>query len=553
MYLLIIFFISLLLTIFFTPFFIEYFTKRKIIDLPDDRRVNTIAVPRMGGFIIYLNTILCIISFYGNLNEIRFFILGSALLLIIGVIDDVKHLNHEKKFAAQFISSMLLMVFLSPSFSSVSFFGFTLPSPFDKIILLIFIIGVINAINLYDGLDGLVTGFSLLVTFVAFLIGWQAGDKLLLILSASLLGSLLGFLKYNAFPARIFLGDSGSLTLGFFLITAALISSTNTATKNIDLTFSIILLGVPVIDTVKVIIVRTVNGKNIFLPDKSHIHHIILGSQIKHKLTVFILQSFALIFAIAALYYQRYSESAGIILFAVLAGLLLTISKLLILYKKFGKYIPFNQFYLKFPQYMITFFGRFLLPAFSLCSLIILVGLMPLNSTVNNFMIFLSLIFVITLLAFSVVNMQKERKISDILVFFNFIIFLIYSNYSVNISNIFTQIGLDIINPRALLIYVTLPVIVFFMFFRDRLMSKKITLLTGTDLIIAVFIVLFSISATLLPISPEISILNSVLFHSFLLYIFYKIVTIVKIQYQPALYYLSFIIPLAALIRLLFH
>jgi UDP-GlcNAc:undecaprenyl-phosphate GlcNAc-1-phosphate transferase len=553
MYLLIIFFISLLLTVFFTPFFIEYFTKRKIIDLPCERRINTSAIPRMGGIIIYLNTILCIISFYGNLNEIRFFILGSALLLIVGIIDDIKQLNHEKKFAAQFITAMLLMVFLSPTYSTITLFGLTLPSGIDKIVLLIFIIGVINAINLYDGLDGLVTGFSLLVTFVAFLIGWQAGDKLLLILSASLIGSLIGFLKYNAYPARIFLGDSGSLTLGFFLITAALISSTNTVTKNIDLTFSIILLGVPVIDTLKVIAVRMLHRKNIFLPDKSHIHHIILGSEIKHKLTVFILQSFALTFTVAALYYQRYSETAGIMLFILLAGLLLSIKRLLLLYKKFGKYIPFKHLYLKFPQYVITFFGKFLLPVFSVFSLLILVGLMPLNSSVNNFLIFLSLIFVITLLGFGVVNLQKEKKVSDILVFFNFIIFLIYSHYSINISNIFSQIGIHLFNPRALLIYVTLPVIVFFLFFRDRMMAKKITLFSGIDLIIAVFIVLFSISSTLLPTSPDISTLNMVLFHSFLLYIFYKIITIVKIQYQPALYYLSFIIPLAALIRLLLH
>jgi len=178
---------------------------------------------------------------------------------------------------------------------------------------------------------------------------------------------------------------------------------------------------------------------------------------------------------------------------------------------------------------------------------------MPINSSVNNFLIFLSLIFVITLLGFGVVNLQKEKKVSDILVFFNFIIFLIYSNYSVNISNIFSQLGIHVFNPRVLLAYVTLPVIVFFLFFRDRLMAKKIILFTGIDLIIAVFIVLFSISSTLLPTSPEISTLNMVLFHSFLLYIFYKIITIVKIQYQPTLYYLSFIIPLAALIRLLLH
>ena len=344
--LLIIFYISLLLTLFFTPFFIEYLTKHEIIDLPGGRRINTYAVPRMGGLVIYLTSILSIVAFYGNLDEVKYFILGSVLLLLVGVFDDVREVNYKKKFVVQFATALLLVAFLSSRYSTLSFFGLNIPYPLDKIILIIFIVGVINALNLYDGLDGLVTGFSLLVTIITFIIGWQLDNRLLLILSVSLIGSLTGFLKYNAYPAKIFLGDCGSLTLGFFLVTLALISSENIATRNMDLTFSVILLATPVIDTLKVMFIRIKNRRNPFISDTSHVHHIILGSNVKHKATVFILQGFSLLFVLIAVLY-RSNFVVGLVIFAFLASMLLLIKKILIGYKKIGKQESIKKFYMK--------------------------------------------------------------------------------------------------------------------------------------------------------------------------------------------------------------
>ncbi|MGE5798413.1 MAG: glycosyltransferase family 4 protein [Ignavibacteria bacterium] len=344
MELIIIFYLSLLLTVFSTPVLIDYFSRHKIVDFPGEHRINTYAVPRMGGTVIYLTAIISIVGFFNDLTDLRFFILGSLSLLLLGIFDDIRDVSYQKKFAIQFIAALFLLFFLSGTYNSISLFGFNISSPFDKILLMIFIVGVINAINLYDGLDGLVTCFSLLVSFITFYFGWELNNQFLLILSASLIGSLIGFLKYNIFPARIFLGDSGSLTLGFFLITAVLISSTNTATKNIDLTFSIILLAVPVIDTLRVMIGRIINLKNPFLPDLSHIHHIILNSHINYKRTLVILQSFSIIFMVIALYYYKSSEIFCIVFFVMLSVMLLNIRRMILIYRKLKKYARLKKF-----------------------------------------------------------------------------------------------------------------------------------------------------------------------------------------------------------------
>jgi UDP-GlcNAc:undecaprenyl-phosphate GlcNAc-1-phosphate transferase len=356
MHLIIIFYFSLLLTVFTTPLFIEYFSRNKVMDFPGNRRINTYAVPRMGGLVIYLTAIFSIFGFCSNLNELRFFIIGSILLLLVGIIDDITEVTYEKKFVIQFIAALFLMFFLSDTYVTINFFGLNIPSPFDKALLFVFIVGVVNSINLYDGLDGLVTSFSLLISFVTFFIGWQLNNQFLLILSASLIGSLLGFLKYNTFPARIFLGDTGSLTLGFFLITAVLLSSTNPETKNIDLTFSVILLAVPVIDTLRVMVVRIMNFKNPFLPDLSHIHHIILATDMNYKWTLAILQIFSILFTGIALFYYSSSRITSVILFTVLAFIMLYIIKLIFLFRKIRKYISVKKFSLRFPM-LITLFS----------------------------------------------------------------------------------------------------------------------------------------------------------------------------------------------------
>ena len=174
----VIFLISLILTIFFTPYLIEFFTRINIVDLPgDERRVNEQIIPRMGGLIIYVVVMISIIGFYGDLNAIRFFVMASVLIVSLGVVDDIMGVSWDNKFIIQFLMSFFLVYFLSPGFSVISIFGIQFPYPLDFILLILLIVGAINAVNLLDGLDGLVSGFSLLVIFVNFLIGYNQMNR----------------------------------------------------------------------------------------------------------------------------------------------------------------------------------------------------------------------------------------------------------------------------------------------------------------------------------------------------------------------------------------
>lgn len=548
---LVIFFTSLVLTIFFTPYLIEFFTRVKIVDLPGEkRRINETAVPRMGGLIIYLVVMILTISFYGEFNGLRFFVMASVLIATLGMIDDVVGVNWQNKFFIQFLMSFFLIYFLAPTFDSISIFGYQLAFPFNYIILVLLIVGVINSINLLDGLDGLVSGFSLLVIFVTFLIGLNIDNKFLLILSTSLMGALIGFLKFNAYPARIFLGDTGAYTLGFFLITACLISATSTVTRNMDLTFPIILLAVPVVDTIKVMFVRLFRKRNPFLPDTSHIHHIIFGKIIRHKVTVFIIEGFALLFAALAIYYIRGDKTVAMAVFGLLSVPLLFMNKILEMIKGPGFPSFLSKVYNRIPQVFISIFIKYFLPIISMLSLAVLVGLAPVKTSFDELFIVFSILFLILLLVYSFLSYNKNKYLNDILVFFNLIMFLFYSSFSENIYQAINIAGIGKINTNWLLILLLLPSVVFFLFFREKILNKKVSFFSGIDLIILVFVALLSVSSNLFP-NKQFEGANIILFHSFLLYIFYKVVITIKTNYKPALYYLSFVLPIICLLGLL--
>jgi len=546
---LVVFFSSLLLTIFFTPYLIDFFTREQIVDRPgEERRINENIVPRMGGIIIYFMAMISIISFYNDLNSVRYFVIASLVMVSLGIVDDIIGVNWDKKFLIQTIAAIFLLYFLAPLFKSVLFFGITIPYPFHYFLLLLLIVGSINSINLMDGLDGLVSGFSLLVVCVTFTMGYYYSDTLLMILSISLMGSLIGFLKFNAYPARIFLGDTGSQSLGFFLISAALLTSIGVNKPTLDLTFPVILLGVPIVDTLKVMVVRSIRKKNIFLPDKSHMHYILFGMKIRHKVTVFILQGFSFLYAATAIYYVKNSETGGIIMFVIITIPFLFINKILDIAQRKVHQSFFRDLYTKLPEIFITMFLKIFLPLLSLLLLVVLISFIPLKSNVNNYVILLSIAFIILLLMYSIINYQKNKQLSDILVFVNLIMFLLYSNYSDTIHKTFSLI--NFISPRQMLDLIVIPSVVFFLFFRERILQKRTTFLSGIDLIILVFIVLLTVSSGLLP-NIQIANISSIAFQSFLLYMFYKVIITVKVKFQLALFYISFIIPIITLAVLL--
>lgn len=547
---LVIFFTSLVLTIFFTPILIDFFTRIRIVDFPgEDRRINNVTVPRMGGLIIYIIVLLSIISFFGDLTSIRFFLVASGIIALLGMIDDMIGVKWNHKFVIQFLMSFFLVYFFSQNFDVVYFFGFELAYPFNFILLILFVVGVINSVNLLDGLDGLASGFSLLIIFVTFLVGVNSGNKLLLIISSSLMGTLIGFLKFNAFPARIYLGDTGAYILGFFLVTAAIIASTNTTASTLDLTFPVILLGLPIIDTVKVMLGRIREGRNPFIADLSHLHHIILKKAPNHKLSVFFIESIALLFAALSLYYLQGDKEIAIIIFGLFSVPLLFVKFFLKLFKKPVYPEVFKTAYHKFPQILINVYIKFLIPVIAFLSLTLLIVLTPVRSQTNNVIIIISLMFILLLFIYSLLNYQKNKYLNDILVFFNLLLFLIYSNYSEQIYNLISSASFEI-QPVNLIIFMLLPSVVFFLFFREKILEKKVPLLSGIDLIILVFIILLSVSSNFLHVK-QFSNANLVLFHGFLVYIFYKVFIILRAKYKPVLFFLSFAVPVAVLVHLL--
>jgi hypothetical protein len=176
--------------------------------------------------------------------------------------------------------------------------------------------------------------------------------------------------------------------------------------------------------------------------------------------------------------------------------------------------------------------------------------LIPIKSSVSNNVIILSITFLAMLLIYSVINYLKNKQLSDIIVFVNLIMLFCYSHYSETIHNHYKLISF--IYPTHVLSFIVIISLVFFLLFRERIVRQKVPFLTGIDLIIIIFILVLNVSSSMLP-DVQIGNINAILFHSFLIYMFYKVVVAIKIKSQIPLYYLSFILPISILVYLLFN
>lgn len=547
-----IFLSSFILSLFLTPFLISYLNNLNIVDKPNERKIHETVIPRMGGIIIYFTTIIFITGFYKDLNEIRIFVLSSIVIASVGIFDDTVGVGWSKKFLLQFFAAGGLVFFFSSRFATVSFMGINFPEPFGHILLFIFIIGVINSVNLLDGMDGLVSGFSLMVTVALFFIALTSGNVLLLILLSSLIGCILGFLKYNAFPARIFLGDTGSLILGFFMIFSSLLVTLDYSPNNLDLTFSLILFGVPIIDTLKVMTIRVFLGKSPFLPDQRHVHHIIMGKRIRHKITVFIIQIYGFLFILSSIYYIHIEHSYSIFLFFFLTASFISIKYMLREYfsnnfvERIRKYITELHFM------SIRFYRNYLIPFSALILVILFISIFPKETQVDNALLLASLsvelLFIITLIYRSVRN--KTRN--ELYVLINVLIFVMFSNISSkHLATLFftDQFLSKIIGISTLLL---LTIIISYMLFRDKFFPNNFSLLSGMDLIFMALLTMTTIIQKILgPGDMNFVVTNLTI--GFLFYIWYKIFVNFYKNISVYLYYASFILPLFAIIVMYFN
>lgn len=250
--------------------------KKELFDAQDHRKTHTGNIPRLGGIGIFLTIIISVIIFFLILKEhiSLTFYLATTLIFLSGIVDDFKPVKPIIKLIAQ-ITAALTLVIGGNVFSHVyiPFAGVNLDlGIFGYILTFVWVIGVTNAINLLDGMDGQAGGVSFFASLAIGIISLLTGNFQIAIICFMLCGSLIGFLNYNLPPAKIFMGDSGSLTLGFFLGALPLTFSSDILVGKMVLV-SIAVLIIPIFDVFAAIIRRKMEGKSFFTPDRGHIHH----------------------------------------------------------------------------------------------------------------------------------------------------------------------------------------------------------------------------------------------------------------------------------------
>jgi UDP-GlcNAc:undecaprenyl-phosphate/decaprenyl-phosphate GlcNAc-1-phosphate transferase len=272
------------------PKLIDLGFKIGLVDYPNARKVHRSPTPRIGGVGVIITSATGILFLFPEAEVLS--VLASALILgVIGVYDDLCGVNHVWKFLAQIISGILVIVFGGVCLDSLGdVFGIGAISLwYLSVPVTIFsIMGVINALNMIDGLDGLLATNSMVIFGALGFLSYLNGNYPTLMLTILICGSLLVFLYYNWSPAKIFMGDAGSLFLGFL---AACISIKITQGEHsvIPPIASLCVLALPIIDTVSVMLRRLFKKKSPFYPDKTHIHHILLNIGFTKKQTVLLI------------------------------------------------------------------------------------------------------------------------------------------------------------------------------------------------------------------------------------------------------------------------
>lgn len=283
------FFVSLIIT----PFFTQLGKKQNFVDKPGYRKIHTDDIPNLGGVVIFFGFIMGTILFIPIQGEIRGLLAGSMIILLLGVVDDIVDLKPYHKFIIQLIPAFLFIIY---QFGNIHQFIFE-QWPSLKIItyliypiVLFWIVGVTNAINLIDGLDGLACGISVISLATLFILGLMVHSfyEPYLLLAIALIGSMLAFLRYNFFPAQIFLGDSGATFAGYLTACLGILWVISTG-EIIFIIIPLVILALPVGDTLFAIWRRYRHRKPIFQADQGHLHHRLLKRGISHRKVVLIL------------------------------------------------------------------------------------------------------------------------------------------------------------------------------------------------------------------------------------------------------------------------
>jgi len=287
------------------------------VDTPNYRKVHARIMPRLGGLAIFGAFLIGYFILRPEDPTAPFIILGALMIIITGVLDDMFEITAKAKLLGQLIAAGIVIYggldidFIKLPFGGELDFGY-LNIP----LTILWIVGITNAINLIDGLDGLAAGVSTIALITIAGMALMMGNAFVFAMASILAVSALGFLFYNFHPAKIFMGDTGALFLGFMIAVLALMGFKNITV--ISLVIPIIMLGVPISDTFFAIVRRYRMKQPLSAADKSHLHHCLLNVGFTHRQTVLIIYALAAMFGLAALIFSQATVWGAILLIAVM-------------------------------------------------------------------------------------------------------------------------------------------------------------------------------------------------------------------------------------------
>lgn len=313
-------FIALILSLLLVPGVAKLAIHIGAVDKPNARKVHTKIMPRMGGLAIYVSFFVVLFLSQSMTQQLFGLFLGGTVLVIVGIIDDMKDIPAKVKLCGQILAACIVVAFgVRVDFMTNFFHGDTFfLSVFSIPVTIIWIVSIINAVNLIDGLDGLAAGISIIAAITMAIVGYASGQAAMASMAMILIGATLGFLRYNFHPAKIFMGDTGSMFLGYSLAVFAVLGVAKSFTL-LSLVTPILVLAIPILDTLFAIIRRKMNHKPIFKPDKHHLHHCLLNYGFSHRDTVLIIYAVSAILALCGLIMTYLNSTQGICLLAVIS------------------------------------------------------------------------------------------------------------------------------------------------------------------------------------------------------------------------------------------
>ena len=308
------FVVAMVIAVACLPLLTQIAAKWRFVDEPGGRKVHTVAIPRIGGLAMALGVLVAALAAIDLHAEDRWFLVAAGILVMFGALDDRFDLDYRVKFIGQLLAVGIVVFAGDTEIRAITLDDrVLLPAWISLPVTIFFLVGITNAVNLADGLDGLAGGTTFLCLCAVALLSSVEEHTANTALCLAFAGAILGFLRFKTYPATVFMGDAGSQLLGFAIGVLCLRATQNLATQ-VSASIPILLLAIPILDTLSVMIQRIGEGRSPFSPDKNHIHHKLLALGFGHHEAVMVIYTLQAALLIAA-YFLRYESDLTILAF----------------------------------------------------------------------------------------------------------------------------------------------------------------------------------------------------------------------------------------------